>query len=289
MKTLTLAALVAFGLASTALATTTDVLTICINNAQCLTVTDNGAHDSNSIDGTIDFTSAGLTGFGANNTFYGWTITTEVGVTGSGANLTPPPNGSIQPALEVTSLTATCKSGAACGGSALDVFYSDINFDVPAYAGQWTNGYSATISGTYPTSGTATQNAWVDPGNVLNGGSALAASGTSVAIPAVGPFIGSGTAAHTNFAFPGNNSGGSGVTIGGPGINPTGPGSVVSAAYSTTIEDIFTNNGSLSGGGITFSTDGALNGSPVPEPTAIILFGTVVALCTSKLRRRRMS
>jgi hypothetical protein len=56
-----------------------------------------------------------------------------------------------------------------------------------------------------------------------------------------------------------------------------GVGSV--APYSLTLDQVFTatNNG-------LFSVDGSV--SSVPEPGAVMLFGTVLALCASRLRRR---
>ena len=61
-----------------------------------------------------------------------------------------------------------------------------------------------------------------------------------------------------------------------------GVGSV--APYSLTLEETFADT---SAGAVSFQTGG--NVSSVPEPGAVILFGTVLALCSSKLRRRRAS
>ena len=66
-------------------------------------------------------------------------------------------------------------------------------------------------------------------------------------------------------------------TATGSGLKTGGVGSV--APYSLTLDQVFTatNNG-------LFSVDGSV--SSVPEPGAVMLFGTVLALCASRLRRR---
>jgi hypothetical protein len=58
-----------------------------------------------------------------------------------------------------------------------------------------------------------------------------------------------------------------------------GVGSV--APYSLTLDQTFTDAGSS----VAFSVDGSV--SSVPEPGAIVLLGTVLVFCASKLRRRR--
>jgi opacity protein-like surface antigen len=246
MKKLFLGVFIALAIASAAFATSTDELMLCINGASCITVLD--TTNSNSI--TY-----------ANANFHGWNLQVIFGTSGSNAN--------VQPALELTSLTATCVStkGLGCGTNTLDVLYSDINFNVPTTPGQWSNQYSTTITAAAGRAGSTSELAWVDTANTIFG---TPAGG---AIPTVGPFTG------TN----------SGTTLGGPGTT-TSP-------YSVTVEQIFSDNSSCTttkapfctGSGLTFSSDGSVSGSPVPEPTAIILFGTVVALCTSRLRRRRAS
>jgi len=67
-------------------------------------------------------------------------------------------------------------------------------------------------------------------------------------------------------------AGGSGTASGGGAAGP--------APYSLTIEDIF----AASNNGATFSVDG--NITAVPEPGAILLLGTVLVFCGSRLRRR---
>lgn len=108
------------------------------------------------------------------------------------------------------------------------------------------NGFSATDVG----SGTASQSAWVSATNTL-----LAETS---AIGTVGPFTGTGT-------FQGSL--GSAVAAG-------------PAPYSLTLEQVFTSDAQDD----TFSVDGNMTG--VPEPGAVILFGTVLVFCATKLRRR---
>jgi hypothetical protein len=111
-------------------------------------------------------------------------------------------------------------------------------------------GFSTDYSSTQ-SGGSTTQWAWDDTTNTLFGEGTL--------IGKVGPFTG------TNH---GTASGG----------GPAGP-----AAYSLTIEDIF----NAAGGAASFSTDGDIYS--VPEPGAIVLFGTALVFCASKLRRRKQA
>jgi hypothetical protein len=100
-------------------------------------------------------------------------------------------------------------------------------------------------------SGSTTQKAYVDSSNTLFAETTL--------IGTIGPFTG------TN----------SGVVQGG---------SVSNAPYSLTLDEMFTATGT---GFVQFSVDGSLNA--VPEPGALVLFGSVLVLCSSKLRRHRAS
>jgi hypothetical protein len=59
-----------------------------------------------------------------------------------------------------------------------------------------------------------------------------------------------------------------------------GAGSV--APFSLTLDQMFSDVG---GGAASFSVDGNL--TAVPEPAAVMLFGTVLALCATRLRRMR--
>jgi len=60
-----------------------------------------------------------------------------------------------------------------------------------------------------------------------------------------------------------------------------GSSATPAANYSLTLDQVFT----ADIGGSSFSVDGNITG--VPEPGAVVLFGTVLALCASRLRRRR--
>ena len=150
--------------------------------------------------------------------------------------------------LDVTSLTAVC-TGGACSGivNTLHVIYSDINFNVPVPAGGFTTSYSNTQSG----AGSTSESAYFDNGNGL--------FATTTLIGTVGPFTG------TNH----------GSANGGP--------IAAVPSYSLTLDQTFT---ALSGSNASFSVDGNIT-SNVPEPAGIALFGTVLALCAHRLRRRK--
>ncbi len=111
-------------------------------------------------------------------------------------------------------------------------------------------GFTATYSSTQ-SGGSTTLMAWDDTTNTI--------FGTGTPIGTVGPFT---------------NSNHASVSGGGP----AGPGQ-----YSLTIEDIFNANGAPA----SFSTDG--NITAIPEPGAVLLFGTTLVLCASSLLRRRRS
>ena len=178
----------------------------------------------------------------SNTNFDSWNISVVVGVSNS-----PGLSGAAGSfGLDITSLTATCGSTAACSSNPLDIYLSDTGFTQVVPAGGFKTDYSSTQTG-----GSTSQSAWYTMSNTI--------FGTGHLIGTVGPFT------STNA---GSASGG----------GPAGP-----TKYSLTIEDIFNAMGS----GATFSTDG--NVTTVPEPGAIILLGTVLVLCASKLRRRSVS
>jgi hypothetical protein len=147
--------------------------------------------------------------------------------------------------IDLTSLTATCVT-SQCSSSPLDVFLSDTGFTQAVPLHGFTSTFSTTQSG-----GSSTQFAWDDTTNTI--------FGQQTAIGTVGPFTA------TNH---GSTSGG----------GPAGP-----AAYSLTIEDVF----SAGGAAASFSSDG--NITAAPEPVSMILLGTVLAICGSKLRSRRQN
>jgi hypothetical protein len=109
-------------------------------------------------------------------------------------------------------------------------------------------GFTTTYSSTQ-TGGSTTQMAWESATNTF--------FAQTTAIGTVGPFTSSNHGSAT-------------------GGGPAGP-----SPYSLTIEDIFNAGGSPA----SFSTDG--NITSVPEPGAVVLFGTVLVLCASGLQRRR--
>jgi hypothetical protein len=156
--------------------------------------------------------------------------------------------------IDITSLEAACDSGHAC--SDLDIWLSDTGFTSSATS--FTNTYSLTSDSG---SASTTQYAWDDPSDAIFG---TTGSDGANYIGKVGPLSAGGT--------------GGSVTGGGP---ETG-----TPPYSLTLEDVFA--GCRSNSCVFYSSDGAISGS-VPEPGAVVLFGTVLTLCASKLRRRRAS
>jgi hypothetical protein len=126
----------------------------------------------------------------------------------------------------------------------------DIYFSDIGFTGSGSS-FTNGFSATDTGSGTAAQKAWVSSTDTL--------MAQTSSIGEVGPFSGAGT-------FQGSVSGGS-----------------ATVPYSMTLEQIFTTDAQND----TFSVDGNIAGTP--EPAALILFGTVLAFCSSKLSRRRKS
>lgn len=184
----------------------------------------------------------------------GWTITVVSGVSKSPI-LTPQ-------ALNLSSFTASCNSLEGCASGAageLQVKFSDINFNVPVDAGGFQTNYSGTITGGGVTS--TSESAYFDNANTL--------FAETNQIGADGPF--------STGAFNGTASGGAIAAI---------------PLYSLTLDQIFI----ADSGGSSFSVDGNIkaatsnNGdAAVPEPGTVVLFGSVLALCAWKFRRRRAS
>jgi len=110
-------------------------------------------------------------------------------------------------------------------------------------------GFVTAYSTTMVGAGSTSESAYFDNANALFAETTL--------IGTVGPFIATGH---------GTVSGGVGAV----------------APYSLTLDQVFT----AAGGPVSFSSDGSIS---VPEPGAVMLFGTVLVLCASKLRRRRAS
>lgn len=137
-------------------------------------------------------------------------------------------------------------SGGDCASDNLKIEYSDTDFDDP------TPTFLAQLTATINGVGTVEQDAFYGPANSINGKSGTVCN--------LGPY---------SVSSLGSCNGGGPVT-GSP-------------AYSLTLEDIFTDTGNT-GSLVTLSVDGSI--SAVPEPGALVLFGTVLALCGTKLRRK---
>lgn len=157
---------------------------------------------------------------------------------------------SFSPSLVPVGLDITnldAECSAAGGCQNLNVLLSDVGF-TQVVTGLKTF-YSASDTGS---SVNTSQSAWVDPGNV-------AFQETNL-IGTVGPILGAG------------GSGSASLSI------SLGP-----SPYSLTLEDTFA--GCTGPGCAIYSTDGNVTG--VPEPVAVVLFGTVLAFCSTRLRRRK--
>jgi hypothetical protein len=111
------------------------------------------------------------------------------------------------------------------------------------------NGFQTTFSTTQTGTGSATESAWFSNLNT--------AFSQQNPIGTVGPFTSSSM-----------------------GTKSDGPTAAI-PSYSLTIEPVFKDCSQTS---VSFSADG--NITAVPEPAAIFLFGTVLVLCASGLRRR---
>jgi hypothetical protein len=231
MKKLLLGSLFIAGLTQVALATTTDELQI-VSGSTTVTITDNGPGDTDSTDGQIQYSNSNLNG---------WNIFVVFGASGSPGTA---------PALDLTSLTATCGGlfTTTCAANPLQVIYSDIGFT------QSDSSFSTTYSGAISNGGTTSESAYLDASNVI--------FGTTTLIGTVGPF---------------GSPGGVGTV--------TTPFSAGPSPYSMTLDQVFTDDGS--GSNVVFSVDGSVSG--VPEPGTVALFGTVLAFCASKLRRRKLT
>ncbi len=173
MKSLLLAAAVAFALTVGAFATTTDALQLTANGLTA-TITDNGAcvgSGCGSLSGDINLAAGTDTISGSID---GWTINIV-----SGTSHSP---GLVPFGLDLTSLTATC-SGGPCTTSPLHVLYSDINFN------QHVTGFTTTYSGTVTGTGNTSESAYYDNSNTL--------FAETNSIGTVGPFSAPGGAGST--------------------------------------------------------------------------------------------
>ncbi len=143
--------------------------------------------------------------------------------------------------------SATC-TGLGCTTDNLEVIFSDVDFALPPSVDP--NGFRHHFSANITGDGTTTSSAYVDDNNGIFTEANL--------ISTIGPFKAPGGADTTS----------------GPATGTT------TALYSLTLHDIFTSGGT----GTSFSTDDSIT-SGVPEPLGVALFGTVLALCASRLRR----
>jgi hypothetical protein len=149
--------------------------------------------------------------------------------------------------LDVSSFTATC-SGSLGAGCSMDPL--DIQFsDINFNPANpaFVTGYSLT---SLTGTGSTSESAYYSNSNAVFAETTL--------IGTVGPLTG---------VTGGTASGGVGST----------------APYSLTLDQVFEADGS--GASVAYSVDGSI--SSVPEPAAVMLFGTVLALCATRLRRMR--
>jgi hypothetical protein len=189
---------------------------------------------------TVTVGGSGTTMY-SNSNFNGWDVVISAGSSNS-PGLSPF-------GIDLTVL-ATCSGSGTCAANPLNIFYSDINFNVPVAAGAFSTTYSATLGG----GATTSELGWANNLNTL-----FALGGTNKVGP-VGPFSGSG---------------GFSTVTGGP---------AETGLYSLTLEDIFT---APSGTASSFSADASLTGTPVstPEPSSLVLLGS--ALLALMLVKRR--
>ena len=152
--------------------------------------------------------------------------------------------------IDMSNLTATCTGGPGVGCSTDELDVTYSDINFTTRNSSFMMTYSSSqVGATAKTTATA----WDDTGNVLFGMGTL--------IGSVGPFVGTGAFA--------------GVVRGG---GPAGP-----APYALTKLDVY----SSGGGPVSFSTDDMITG--VPEPASVVLFGSVLILCASRFRRRKVS
>jgi hypothetical protein len=148
--------------------------------------------------------------------------------------------------LDLTSFTATCTGAAGTGCSTSSLDIKYSDINFSPANPSFVTGYSLT---SLTGAGSTTESAYYSNSNVLFAETTL--------IGTVGPL----TAVSSGTAF-------------------GGVGSV--APYSLTLDQIF--GADRSGGIESYSVDGAV--SSVPEPGAVILFGSLLVFCATKLRRR---
>lgn len=146
--------------------------------------------------------------------------------------------------------TCTGASGVGCSTNALQLLFTDMNFAIPPKVGDFTFADATTVQNTTNT-GNATAKGYYDQGNVNFAETTLIDSVTFT------------TSDGTNTKI---NTGG-----------------VPVAPFSLTVDDIFNPVAT----GVTYNPGTSLTADPVPEPASIAFFGSVLALCASRLRRRK--
>jgi hypothetical protein len=261
MKATLLISIFAAASLGTGFATTTDQLEIKVGTLTA-TITDNGGCTGTGCSsltfGGLDLdnsTDGQILTSGSN--FGGWQISVTTGVSNS--------PGLVPYGLDISSLTATCEPVAPhnppnppnpCTSTPLEVVFSDQNFTTPVGINSFETDYSGNVTG----NGSTSESAYFDNGNGLFAPTTL--------IGTAGPL---------------NSSTSVGAATGGA-IAATAP-------YSLTLDQIFNSGGQAS----SFSMDGDIITTTTtttfstPEPGALVLFGSVLVLCSTKLRRRRAS
>jgi hypothetical protein len=170
----------------------------------------------------------------------------------NGWNITVVAGSSYSPGLTPFGLDVTSLTATCDGGGCTTQSLSLTYSDINFSVPVPAGDFLETLSTTQTGGGTATQTAWFGNDNTIFSEQNL--------IGAVGPF----STSSVGFA-----SGGSVAAV---------------APYSLTLEQVFTDT---SGTDVSFSVDG--NITAVPEPAAVVLFGSLLALCATGLRRRWLS
>jgi hypothetical protein len=256
MKTTLLVLLITVGLGTT-LATTTDALMI-TSGGYTATITDTSSVLS--LDQTCTgnacynpVTTVGpANGIVGDSTLSAGTTTAAGQINGWTISITSGTSASpsdLPFGLDISSFTATCTGLPGAGCSTQSLDIQFSDINFSPASPAFVTGYSLT---SLTGTGSTSESAYYSNSDDLFAETTL--------IGAVGPLTGVG-----------------GSTVSG------GVGSV--APYSLTLDQVFAAD--TSSAAVDYSVDGQI--SSVPEPGAVILFGTVLVFCASRLRRRRLS